>query len=141
MQALIATRALIGYRNQIAERAIKDRLPLISEGSDFVIVGGLMLYAANDPENYRRAAVYVEQNFKKRETRRLAGRAADQVRARDQFENCQRDPINNSAECAGARGSSDQVTLGNRSQAMTRSKNTRLFNLFLCASSQPRKSA
>jgi ABC-type uncharacterized transport system substrate-binding protein len=34
---------------------------LISEGSDFVIAGGLMSYAANDPENYRRAAVYVDK--------------------------------------------------------------------------------
>ena len=68
VQALIATRALIGYRRQIAERAIKDGLPLISEGSDFVIAGGLMSYAANDPENYRRAAVYVD-NPKGRKTR------------------------------------------------------------------------
>jgi len=63
-KALIATRALIGYRKQIAERAIKHRLPLISEGSDFVIAGGLMSYAANDPENYRRAAVYVDKILK-----------------------------------------------------------------------------
>jgi putative ABC transport system substrate-binding protein len=64
VQALIATRAVIGYRRQIAERAIKDGLPLISEGSDFVIAGGLMSYAANDPENYRRAAVYVDKILK-----------------------------------------------------------------------------
>ena len=64
VSAKIATRALIGYRNQIAERAIKDHLPLISEGSDFVIAGGLMSYAANDPENYRRAAIYVDKILK-----------------------------------------------------------------------------
>ena len=48
MRALIATRALVGYRKQIAELAIKNRLPLMSEGSDFVDAGGLMSYAAND---------------------------------------------------------------------------------------------
>jgi putative ABC transport system substrate-binding protein len=63
-KALIATRALIGYRKQIAERAIKHRLPLISEGSDFVMANGLMSYAANDPENYRRADVYVDKILK-----------------------------------------------------------------------------
>jgi len=64
VQTLVATRALIGYRKQIAERAIKNRLPIISEGSDFVIAGSLMSYAANDPENYRRAAIYVDKILK-----------------------------------------------------------------------------
>jgi putative tryptophan/tyrosine transport system substrate-binding protein len=64
VRALIATRALVGYRKQIADLAIKNRLPLMSEGSDFVAAGGVMSYAANDPENYRRAATYVDKILK-----------------------------------------------------------------------------
>jgi ABC-type uncharacterized transport system substrate-binding protein len=64
VSALIATRALVGYRKQIADLAIKNRLPLMSEGSDFVLVGGVMSYAANDAENYRRAAYYVDRILK-----------------------------------------------------------------------------
>jgi putative ABC transport system substrate-binding protein len=62
--ALIATRALVGYRKQIADLAIKNRLALISEGSDFVVAGGVMSYAAIDTENYRRAAYYVDKILK-----------------------------------------------------------------------------
>lgn len=62
--ALIATRALVGYRTQIADLAIKNRLPLMSERSDFVAAGGVMSYAANDADNYRRAAVYVDKILK-----------------------------------------------------------------------------
>jgi ABC-type uncharacterized transport system substrate-binding protein len=62
--ALITTRALVGYRKRIADLAIKNRLPLMSEGSDFVVVGGVMSYAANDAENYRRAAYYVDKILK-----------------------------------------------------------------------------
>ena len=64
LSALIATRALVGYRKQIAELAMKNRLPLISEGGDFVTAGGLMSYAAKDTENYRRAAYYVDRILK-----------------------------------------------------------------------------
>ena len=63
-RALIATRALVGYRKQIAGLAIKNRLPLMSEGSDFVDAGGLVSYAAIDAENYRRAAYYVDRILK-----------------------------------------------------------------------------
>ena len=62
--ALIATRALVGYRKQIADLAIKKRLPFIAEGSDFVVAGGVMSYAALDAENYRRAATYVDKILK-----------------------------------------------------------------------------
>jgi ABC-type uncharacterized transport system substrate-binding protein len=36
----------------------------MSEGSDFVEAGGLMSYAANDTESYRRSAVYVDKILK-----------------------------------------------------------------------------
>ncbi|HTN73497.1 MAG TPA: ABC transporter substrate-binding protein, partial [Methylomirabilota bacterium] len=64
VRALIATRALVGYRKQIGDLAVKKRLPLMSEGSDFVDAGGLVSYAAIDAENYRRAAYYVDKILK-----------------------------------------------------------------------------
>ena len=64
VRALIATRALVGYRKPIADLAIKNGLLLMSEGSDFVAAGGVMSYAANDPDNYRRAAYYVDKILK-----------------------------------------------------------------------------
>jgi putative ABC transport system substrate-binding protein len=64
VSALIAPRALVGYRQQVADLAIKNRLPLMSEGSDFVDDGGLVSYSADDRENYKRAAYYVDRILK-----------------------------------------------------------------------------
>ena len=64
VKALIAPRALVGYRKQVADLAIKNRLPLMSEGSDFVDAGGLVSYSAYDTENYKRAAYYVDRILK-----------------------------------------------------------------------------
>jgi putative ABC transport system substrate-binding protein len=52
------------YQRQIADLAIKNRLPSMYEGSDFVQAGGLMSYSANDAENFRRAAYYVDKILK-----------------------------------------------------------------------------
>jgi putative ABC transport system substrate-binding protein len=64
--ALIASRdpLLIRYSKQIADLAIKNRLPLMSEGSDFVHAGALVSYSANDAENFKRAAYYVDRILK-----------------------------------------------------------------------------
>ncbi len=64
--AIIAVRTslLVNYRAQIADLAIKHRLPLMSAGADFVESGGLVSYAANDAESFRRAAVYVDKILK-----------------------------------------------------------------------------
>jgi ABC-type uncharacterized transport system substrate-binding protein len=52
------------YAKRIADLAIENRLPLMCEGVDCVEAGGLMTYAANDNENYRRAATYVDKILK-----------------------------------------------------------------------------
>ena len=64
--ALITIRdALINrYRKRIVNLAIKNRLPSMYEGSEYVEDGGLMSYAASDAENYRRAATYVDKILK-----------------------------------------------------------------------------
>jgi putative tryptophan/tyrosine transport system substrate-binding protein len=60
----ITNSMLSRYRKQIGELAIKNRLPSMYEGSDFVEAGGLMSYASNDAGNFRRAAYYVDRILK-----------------------------------------------------------------------------
>jgi putative tryptophan/tyrosine transport system substrate-binding protein len=66
VSALITVRSglALTYRKQIANLVIKHRLPSISEGSDFVEAGGLMSYAANNAESFKRAAYYVDKLLK-----------------------------------------------------------------------------
>jgi ABC-type uncharacterized transport system substrate-binding protein len=64
--------ALIVVRNSTVERhskrivdlAVKNRLPSVWEGSEFVEAGGLMSYTSDDPANYRRVATYVDKILK-----------------------------------------------------------------------------
>jgi putative tryptophan/tyrosine transport system substrate-binding protein len=64
--ALITVRdaLLLRYQKQIADLAIKNRLPSMYEGSQYVEAGGLMSYASIDAENYRPAAYYVDRILK-----------------------------------------------------------------------------
>jgi putative ABC transport system substrate-binding protein len=66
VRALIATQitVLIPYPKKIAELAIKNRLPLMFESSSNVEAGGLLSYSSNEPENFRRAAYYVDRILK-----------------------------------------------------------------------------
>jgi putative ABC transport system substrate-binding protein len=63
LNALITARTtvLVRYPKRIAELAIKSRLPSMYEGSEFVDHGGLMSYATNDAESFKRAAWYVDK--------------------------------------------------------------------------------
>jgi putative tryptophan/tyrosine transport system substrate-binding protein len=54
------------YRKQIAELAIKNRLPSMFESTYYVEAGGLMSYSANDAESFKRAAVFVDKILKGR---------------------------------------------------------------------------
>jgi putative ABC transport system substrate-binding protein len=49
------------YLKRIVELAGKNRLPAMYDGTDFVEAGGLMSYAANFADLWRRAAVYVDK--------------------------------------------------------------------------------
>ena len=66
VNALITVRTAlyINYRKQIADLAIKNRLPSMCEGNDFVEAGGLMSYSSSDAEVFRRAAYYVDRILK-----------------------------------------------------------------------------
>ena len=70
--AKVRANALIVVRNitidrhlkRIVDLAIKNRLPSMWEGSEFVEAGGLMSYSSDDPANYRRVAYYVDKILK-----------------------------------------------------------------------------
>jgi putative tryptophan/tyrosine transport system substrate-binding protein len=51
-------------RKRIAGFALKSRLPSVSSSEEFVDAGGLMSYAADDADRYRRVAIYVDKILK-----------------------------------------------------------------------------
>jgi len=65
-QALIISPSplFITYQKQIVEFAAKNRLPAVYTTGDYVIGGGLMSYAHNNLENWRRAAMFVDKILK-----------------------------------------------------------------------------
>lgn len=52
------------HRKQIADLAIKNRLPALFAPREFAEAGGLMAYGANIADLYRRAATYVDRILK-----------------------------------------------------------------------------
>ena len=62
---IIVTNPLIAFHQQVvAELATKNRLPSMWEGGAYVDRGGLLSYAANNADLYRRAATYVDKILK-----------------------------------------------------------------------------
>jgi ABC-type uncharacterized transport system substrate-binding protein len=57
----ITNAVMTHHQKQIADLAIKNRLPSVYEQSQYVEAGGLMSYSSADPANFRRAAVYVDK--------------------------------------------------------------------------------
>jgi ABC-type uncharacterized transport system substrate-binding protein len=64
--ALVTIRGslLRRYPKRIADLAKKNRLPSMYEGSQYVEAGGLMSYATDDFDQWRRAAIYVDKILK-----------------------------------------------------------------------------
>ena len=54
----------VNERKQLADLAVKNRLPVVYGRSDFVEAGGLMSYGVNLPDLDRRAATYVDKILK-----------------------------------------------------------------------------
>ena len=52
------------FRNEVADLAIRHRLPLISPFREIADAGGLMAYGPNIPDMLRRAATYVDKILK-----------------------------------------------------------------------------
>ena len=80
-QALITTAGgiIITRQRQVLDFAAKNRLPAIYPDSEFVEAGGLMSYGPNYTDLCRRAADLCGQDFKRRQARRPARGAADEV--------------------------------------------------------------
>jgi putative ABC transport system substrate-binding protein len=55
---------LTRYAKQIADLAIKNRMPSMYERIEYAAAGGLVSYSANDAESFRRAAYYVDKILK-----------------------------------------------------------------------------
>src|SRR5260370_37445356 len=51
-------------RKRVIDYALVHRIPAMYEASLFVQDGGLMAYGANQDDNFRRAAIYVDRIFK-----------------------------------------------------------------------------
>jgi putative ABC transport system substrate-binding protein len=64
--ALIPIRNILfaRYPKRIGDLAIKNRLASMCEEIPFVEAGGLMSYSANDADQFRRAAYYVDRILK-----------------------------------------------------------------------------
>ena len=61
---VLTGQVLNSRRTQVVDLAVKRRLPAIYNLPEFVEVGGLVSYAANSTDLYRRAAVYVDKILK-----------------------------------------------------------------------------
>jgi putative ABC transport system substrate-binding protein len=66
VHALITTYSVVLASNagRIAELSIRRGLPSISEGGEFAQAGVLMSYSANDADQHRRAASYIDKILK-----------------------------------------------------------------------------
>jgi len=60
----VSVPGLSGYRKQIADLAVQNRLPLLAETVLAVEDGGLAFYGAKQDEIFRRAAIYVDKILK-----------------------------------------------------------------------------
>ena len=61
---MLAGTALIAHRTQIAELAIKNRLPATYLAAEFVDDGGLMSYGVSTNDLFRRSATFVDKILK-----------------------------------------------------------------------------
>jgi len=60
----LASRVLVSDRTQVANLAVKSRLPVIYGESEHVEAGGLMTYGVSITDLFRRAATYVDKILK-----------------------------------------------------------------------------
>jgi ABC-type uncharacterized transport system substrate-binding protein len=61
---VLTGQVLNSHRTRVVDLAVKSRLPAIYNLPEFVEAGGLVSYAANSTDLYRRAAIYVDKILK-----------------------------------------------------------------------------
>ena len=115
-QALITTTgALINtQQRQVLDFAAKNRLPAMYHNSEFVEAGGLMSYAPNNTDLYRRAADYVDKILKGAKPADLPVEQPKKFEFIDQSECGEADRPDDPVESAGAGGSGHQDNFGFR---------------------------
>ena len=96
-------------QKRIVDFALKSRLPSMYNSREAVEAGGLMSYRADLADGYRRVAYLRGQNPQGGQASRSAGGTADEVRARDQSQNCEADRPDDSARGARPSDQADQV--------------------------------
>ena len=77
-------------RVRIVALAAQFRVPAIYQFRDYVVVGGLMSYGISITDGYRQVGIYTGQVLRRRQASRFAGLSIDQIRARDQPQDCRR---------------------------------------------------
>jgi putative ABC transport system substrate-binding protein len=85
---VLADPFLVSQRSRIAQFAIQNRLPSAYTYREHVAVGGLIAYTPNYHDLFQRAATYVDKILKRHKAGRASDRAADEVRSRDQPQDC-----------------------------------------------------
>jgi putative tryptophan/tyrosine transport system substrate-binding protein len=61
---VLASVMFFNERRRLVDRAAQNRLPAVYVAKEFVDAGGLMAYAANCADMFRRAAIYVDKILK-----------------------------------------------------------------------------
>ena len=61
---IVLDTPLTELHEKLIMRSIKDRVPVVSEGSDWAKDGALLTYAANSYEPWKRSASYVDKILK-----------------------------------------------------------------------------
>jgi putative ABC transport system substrate-binding protein len=64
LYAVIGGGVMRPNQKRIAGFALKSRLPAVSSNEEFLNAGGLISYAADDVDSYRRVAIYVDKILK-----------------------------------------------------------------------------
>jgi putative tryptophan/tyrosine transport system substrate-binding protein len=107
---VLAGSVVNSHRTQIAELAVKGRLPAIYFRSEFVEDGGLMSYATNITDLDRRAAIYVDRILKGTKPADLPIEQPIKFELVINLKSGEADRAHDSAERAGKGGQSDQMT-------------------------------
>jgi putative ABC transport system substrate-binding protein len=61
---VLPDRFLLAHRSEVVSFAANNQLPVVYPYRAYVVAGGLMSYAPNDVDQFRRTAVYVDKVLK-----------------------------------------------------------------------------
>ena len=104
------SRSINSHRTQIAELAIKNRLPVMYLGRRDVEDGGLMTYGVSVTDLFRRAATYVDKILKGAKPADLPVEQPTKFEFVINLKSGQADRPDDSAERAGASGPGHKMT-------------------------------